>query len=112
MPLISDTRSIGAGATVDNVLAGSQFEFLPFDAMLQFGLVGAGVLGDILVDVYSGQDVLMESSPISILARFPVFPEDFTLDDVAAAGERLKVRIRNTSAGALVVNTAVKITPI
>ena len=112
MPLISDTRSIAANATVDNVLAGSQFEFLPFDAMLQFGLVGGGALGAILADVYSGQDVLMESSPISVQNRFPVFPEDFTLDDVAAAGERIKVRLRNTTGAAVVVNTAVKITPI
>ncbi len=112
MPLISDSRSIAAGATIDNVLAGSQFEFLPFDAALAFGLVGAGILGDILADVYSGQDVLMESAPISILDRFPVFPDDYSLDDVAAAGERLKVRLRNTSAGAIIVNTAVKITPI
>jgi hypothetical protein len=112
MPLISDTRSLGANATIDNVLAGSQFEFLPFDAMLQFGIVGAGALGAILADVYSGQDVLMESAPISILARFPVFPDDFTLDDVAAAGERIKVRLRNTTGAAVVVNTAVKITPI
>jgi len=69
MPLISDSRSVVANTTVDNVLAGSQFEFLPYDAMLEFGIVGAGALGAILVDVYSGQDVLMEAGVISILGR-------------------------------------------
>jgi len=112
MPLISDTRSIAANATVDNVLSGSQFEFLPFDAALAFGIVGAGALGAILADVYSGQDVLQESAPISVLARYPVFPDDFSLDDVAAAGERLKVRLRNTTGAAIIVSTVVKITPI
>jgi len=112
MPLISDTQSVGANATVDNVLAGSQFEFLPFDAMLEFGIVGAGALGAVLVDVYSGQDVLMEAGAISIANRLPVFPDDYTLTDVAAAGERLKVRLRNTTGAAIIVNTAVRITPI
>ena len=112
MPLISSTDSVAANATIDNVLAGSQFEFLPFDAALQFGIVGAGALGAILADVYSGQDVLQESAPISILNRYPVFPEDFTLDDVAAGGERLKVRLRNTTGAAIIVNTVVKVTPI
>jgi len=112
MPLISDTRSVGANATIDNVLAGSQFEFLPFDAQLDFGIVGAGALGAILVDVYSGQDVLMESGAISILNRFPVFPDDYSLTDVAGAGERIKVRLRNTTGAAIIVSTAVRVTPI
>lgn len=112
MPLISDSQSIAAGATVDNILAGSQFEFLPYDAFLEFGIVGAGVASDFLVDVYSGQDVLMESGAISIAARTPIYPDDYSLNDAAAGGERIKVRARNTSAGALVLNTAVKITPI
>lgn len=112
MPTISSTDSVAANATIDNVLAGSQFEFLPFDSALQFGIVGAGALGAILVDVYSGQDVLQESAPISILNRYPVFPEDFSLDDVAAAGERIKVRLRNTTGAAIIVNTVVKVTPI
>lgn len=112
MPLISDTTSMLTLTTVDNILEGSQFEFLPYDAFLEFGIVGDGVLGDFIVDVYSGQDVLMESGNISILDRMPVYPEDFSLNDAAAGGERIKIRVRNSSAGTLVVNTAVKITPI
>lgn len=112
MPLISSTDSLLTGVVVDNILAGSQFEFLPYDAFLEFGIVGDGVLGDFIVDVYSGQDVLMESGVISILDRMPVYPEDFSLNDAAAGGERIKIRVRNSSAGTLVVNTAVKITPI
>ena len=112
MPLISDTTSMLTLTTVDNILSGSQFEFLPYDAFLEFGIVGAGVVGDFVVDVYSGQDVLMEAGAISILDRMPVYPEDFPLNDVAAGGERIKIRIRNSSAGTLIVNTAVKITPI
>ena len=112
MPLISLSTALAANAVVDNVLAGSQFEFLPYDAQLEFGIVGDGALGAILVDVYSGQDVLLEAGVISILGRVPVYPEDYTLTDVAAGGERIKVRLRNTTGGGLVVQTALRITPI
>jgi len=112
MPLVQSTDSMLTLTTIENVLTGSQFEFLPFDSFLEFGLAGAGVLGDFLLDIYTGQDVLAESMPISILDRMPVYPEDFVLNDVAGAGERIKIRIRNTSAGTLIVNTSLKITPI
>lgn len=112
MPLISDQQSVLTGVTVENVLSGSQFEFLPYDAFLEFGLTSSGVVGDWIVDVFSGQDILLESGAVSILNRAPIYPDDFSLNDVAAGGERIKVRIRNSSAGTLVFHTALKITPL
>lgn len=112
MPTVQATNSMLTLTTIDNILTGSQFEFLPYDAFLEFGFAGAGALGDFVVDVYSGQDVLAESMPISILARMPVYPEDYILTDAAGAGERIKIRMRNTSAGTLIVNTSLRITPL
>ncbi len=112
MPLISTRDSVLTLVTVENVLTGSQFEFLPYDAFLEFGLTSAGVVGDFIVDVFSGQDILLESGEVSILNRQPVYPEDFSLNDVAAGGERIKIRIRNTSVGTLNFFTTLKITPI
>jgi len=63
--------------------------------------------------VYSGQDVLAENMEPSAQNRVPVFPDDFSLDDVAAGGERIKVRVRNTNgAAARTLFFALKITPI
>lgn len=112
MPVIQGQTSIAAGAVNDNVLAGSQFEFLPYNARIEFGLNGDGAGGDLRVDVYSGQDVLMESGVMSIQDRIPVYPDDYQLTDVAAAGERIKVRARNVGVGAAVLYHAVRITPI
>jgi len=112
MPTIQSVDAVATLITVDNVLTGSQFEFLPYDAFLEFGLVGEGVVGDWIVDVFSGQDVLMEQGGVSILDRQPVYPDDFTLNDVAAGGERIKIRIRNSSAGTLNFFTTLRITPL
>jgi hypothetical protein len=108
--MIQNSVSIAANSVNDNVLSGSQFEYLPYAANLEFGLVGSAV--GILADVYSGQDILCEQMGISTQNRFPVFPDDYTLTDVAGPGERLKIRGRNTTGGALTLFYAVRITPI
>jgi len=109
MPTIAVSTSIPANGTVDNVLQGNQYEFLPFNALLEFAVVGA--LAGLLVDIYSGSDNLIESGDVSSANRSPIYPDDFTLNDVARAGERIKVRIRNTTGGAIVAKTTCRITP-
>jgi len=43
--------------------------------------------------------------------RIPIMPDDFTLKDIAAPGARPKIRVRNTTAGALTAFWALIITP-
>jgi len=110
MPVIQNSVSVAANSTNDNVIQGSQFEFLPYNAMLEFGLCGSAA--GLVADVYSGQDTVAESFALNTQNRFPVYPDDYPLNDVAGAGERVKVRIRNTTAGALTCFYSVKITPV
>lgn len=110
MPTIQNKVTVNAGATNDNLLSGSQYEYLPFNAHIQFGLVGSAT--GLVADVYSGSDTLAEQMGLSAANRTPVYPDDFTLDDVAAAGERLKVRVTNPTGGNLDVNYSVRITPL
>jgi hypothetical protein len=110
MPMIQVTGSVAANSVNDNVIQGSQFEYLPYNASLEFGLVGSAT--GLQVDAYSGQDILCESMAISTQNRFPVYPDDYTLTDAAAAGERVKVRVRNTTGGALTYFVAIRVTPI
>lgn len=113
MPLIQGTSSIAASSVNDNLLQGSQFEFLPYNAALSFGINGDTNGTDLRVDVYSGQDVLAESIPCNTVNRIPVNPDDFLLQDVAGAGERIKIRVRNTNgAAARTVFYSLIITPI
>jgi hypothetical protein len=111
MPTIQGVTSIPANGSNNNVLAGSAFEFMPYHGRVDIGLVGdAG--GNHRATVQSGSDVLLEESPISRAARVPVWPDDYSLSDVAAAGDRLKLAVRNVSAGALDVFWAVRVTPL
>lgn len=110
MPLIQQSVSIAASSVNDNVIAGSQFEFLPYDAALRFALNGSAI--GLVADVYSGQDVLAEQMGVNTLNRVPINPDDFLLTDVAGAGERIKIRVRNTTAGALTLFFALVVDPM
>lgn len=110
MPTIQGSVSIAANSVNDNVLTGSQWEYLPYNARVDFGLVGSAT--GLLCDVFSGQDNIAEGYAPSIANRFPINPDDFTLSDVAAAGERLKVRGRNTTGGALTLFFSVLINAV
>lgn len=110
MPVIQNSVSVAANSANDNVLAGSQFEYLPYNARISFGMNGSAT--GLLVDVYSGADIVAESFAINSQNRFPVSPDDFVLMDVAAAGDRLKIRARNTTGGALTLFYSVSILPL
>lgn len=113
MPFIQASASVAASSVNDNVLSGSQFEFLPYNAMLEFGVNGDANGADLRIDIYSGQDLVTEGLVPSIQTRIPIYPDDYVGSDVAAAGERIKIRVRNTSAaGARTVYYAVRITPV
>lgn len=110
MPMVQKTAAIAAGGEVENVLAGSQFEFLPWNAFIEFAVNGSAA--GLLVDIYSGQDVLAEGSAVNTVNAFPKYPDDFMLNDVAAGGERIKVKVRNPTAGALTYFSTTKFTPV
>jgi len=98
--LIQSSQLLTASQTVDNLLTGSQYEFLPWDASLSFAVNGDTNGADLRFDVYSGQDVLCENATCNAQNRIPVNPDDYNLRDYAAAGERIKIRVRNTNAAA------------
>lgn len=109
MPTILKTTSMPT-ATTATPLAGSQYEFLPFPAQLEFAIVST--VASVVASVFSGSDVLLEAGDVPVKATAPVYPDDYFLSDVANAGERITVSLRNNNAGTASVLTAVRIYPL
>lgn len=112
MPFIQETTVLAANARA-NPLQGNQYEFLPFDAMVEFA-VKAIAASAAEGTIFSGSDILMQNATLDGLALATPFtyPEDFTVSDIAAAGERLNVQIRDISGAGTTVRTQVRITPL
>lgn len=108
MPIIRKEVSVAANSTV-NLLEGSIYEFLPWNATMRAGVTAAAT--GIQVTINSGSDTILEESPAEILARFPVIPDEMDIEDVAAAGERLVFKARNTTGAAIIVRVLVQLFP-
>lgn len=116
MPTIRKLVAVPIGGAPIYPLTGDQFEYLPFDARVQFAIIEkSGVATAVLqATVYSGSDVLQQAGPVTVKAvgGTAIFPDDFLLDDEASAGERLNVVLTNSGTGAAAsVECVVIITP-
>jgi len=112
MPMFRNRQSIAIGGSIENILTGSQFEILPSTARiwrLDFGIISD--VDSVFVDILSGTDVLAENAELNNANRWPT-EDDFDLFDLAGAAERVKIRARNDNAGAALIRTVMKITPV
>jgi hypothetical protein len=110
MPVIQKEVSIPANAANENILSGSAFEFLRGNAIVSIGLTGAAA--GLVANIQSGADIVLEESEIAVKTTFPIIPDDMYYNDVGVQGDRLVIRVRNTTAGALVVRCIVQVTNV
>ena len=113
MPSILVQTTDAADGSTTSPLQGSQYEYLPFDALLEFAIY-ADTSDTFTLTVFSGSDVLMQSSTAPILATAnPIlYPDHYYLQDVAQAGERIGIQAVNGTGGAADFRTLVRITPL
>lgn len=108
MPVIQKEVSIAASSADDNILTGSAFEFLRRNAVISIGLTGSAT--GLVANIQSGADIVLEESPLAVSTDFPLIPDEMYYNDVGTAGDRLVIRVRNTTAGALTVRAIVQVT--
>ena len=109
MPAIQIETSIPANSSVENIVVGNAFEFLPYDAQVVFAFNGDAT--GLAIDVHTGQD-LITSQFVPLVAT--TMPDNQQLDftDMVAGGERMTIRAVNSSGGAIILHTRIMITPL
>lgn len=110
---ISNIVSVPANGSLENVLADSEFTFLSAPSALSVAVVQAGTAGDIEARFTVGSRVISSRFFPKAKAALGIEPDnDVTITDVGQAGERLTLRLLNTTVGALNVEFMVSIQPI
>jgi hypothetical protein len=111
MSVIMRAPSIAANAVNDNVLAGSAFEYLNSRAIISMGITSQAT--GLVANVQIGSTVLVEESPVEIKANeFATIPDEMYFNGAGVQGDRVVVRVRNTTGGAIVCRALVQITPV
>lgn len=110
MPVIMKETSVAAGAVNENILAGSAFEFARQNSLVSVGIVQSATGG--FATIQSGADIVAEEFSAPIKTSYPIIPDEMYFSDVAQAGDRLVVRYRNPTGGALTVRVVCQVTPL
>lgn len=110
MPVIQREISLGAGAQNDNLVSGSAFEFARGAQVVSIG-VSQSATG-CFATIQSGGDIVVEEFAPAVLTRFPVIPDEMYYNDVMSLGDRLVIRVRNPTAGAITIRALVQIQPV
>lgn len=104
MPNLTWSVSVAAGG-VFNPLDGWQYEYIPVGAVLQL-LHRATAVG-LVCTFTAGSDTLQEEAPVSAGGTAGSLPSPLdvpAITDQVAAGDRIKLRYRNTTGGAITVD--------
>jgi len=107
MPVITNTQSVPAGASVANVFAGSAFEFARAPSLISIGVTASATGG--FVTIQNGSDIVAEEFAPYVSATYPIIPDQMYFSDVANTGDRLVVKFRNPTGGALTINSIAQI---
>lgn len=110
MPVMQKEVSIGANETNDNIFSGSAFEFARQNSLLNMAIVGSAT--GLVATIQVGSRVVVEESPLAILAVMPKLQDDFYYSEGVLANERIICRVRNTTGGALTARSIAQLQPV
>jgi len=115
MPSMRFFNDLVTATQIDNVLAGSPFEFVGRDSQIVIAAATEAVAlgGD--MEVFFGSDLVFERGRLpaeAVAMAGPVIPENIMVSGVAIAGDRLTVRVFNNAAANLEITVMIQIVSV
>lgn len=110
MLTMTDRRSVLANSTSANVLSGKTHEFVPFPAVVT--LYGTASAVGQNVSFIVGGAAIVDDQEVNAQNRMPILPDDYIAQTVCRGGERLVLRFRNTTGGAIDAFSRLEINPL
>lgn len=99
MSVMTDRQSVAANTTIANALSGKSAEFLQEDSIVRLYAQASAV--GMNVTLLVGSEVGIEDQEIGAQNRMPIVPDDLMAEVGGFAGDRIVVKLHNTTAGAV-----------
>lgn len=110
MSVIQVETAIAAGAANNNIVSGSAYEFARTNQVVSIGLVQSVTGG--FATIQAGPEVVAEEFSPAIKTTYPVIPDEMYYNAGMRMGDRLVIRYRNPTAGAITVRSIIQIQPV
>jgi hypothetical protein len=107
--IMTDRQSVAANATVQNSLAGKQGEFCTMASLVSL-FASASAVG-LNMTLQIGGEVVIDDQEVNAQNRMPLVPDDFVGQGGGLPSDRIILRYRNTTGGAITAFSRVEVTP-
>ena len=107
---LSDKRTVGIGATVDNILTGKFSEFLQEDSKVSVGVTSE--VDSLFASVIIGNELLIDGQEVNDTNAAVRNPEDVLVQGFGQKGDRVIVKLRNANLATNDTRSAIFIEPV
>lgn len=108
--IMTDVTSQAADSTSGNLITGKIGEFVERPSSIRIGIVAAAV--GLFATVIIGGKVLLDDQEVPLVAGMPTDPDNILVETGAVPGDQIVIRIRNSTASAIIGQTLVKTIPL
>ena len=115
MPSFRTTVTVPANGQINNVMEGSAFRFARGVQNVEVAATQAAGAGTVVADVQFGPQLQLESGSISDeigAGQGPRIPDNTIVGDVAAPGDEIIIRLRETAGLATGVTVFIRTEPL
>lgn len=107
--VIQKETSVGATAVNDNLFSGSAFEYVRQPGVVSIGVTAAATGS--FITIQAGPTLILEESAPIVKTVMPVIPDDFLYQSAVVPGDRLVLRVRNPTGGAIIHRAVAQLSP-
>lgn len=109
MPVMTYIASVAANTTVANAMSGKSHEFLTEPCVVTMGVAGSAV--GLMTSLIVGDEVTVDDQEVPVGTTLPAFPDQILAQAGGLQGERVVVKLRNSTGGAITAYVKVLIEP-
>ena len=108
--VMSDRQSVAANAVVSNSLSGKTDEFIQRPSIVK--LYGTASAVGLNMSLIIGNRTFIEDQEVNAQNRMPLIPDDFVVAAAGIRGDRIVLKYRNTTGGAITAFARVEVIPV
>jgi hypothetical protein len=109
MAIMTYIASVAANTTIANAMSGKSAEFVTEPSIVTLGAGGSAV--GLNFSLIIGEEVVVDDQEGPVLTTLPAFPDQILAQGGGLPGNRIIVKVRNTTGGALTAYVKVMVEP-
>lgn len=109
MAIMTDRQSVAANTTVSTVCSGKMAEFITEPSVIT--LYGTASAVGLMMTLIVGSEVVIEDQEVNAQNRMPLIPDDYVAQGGGFQGDRIVLKYRNSTAGAITAFSRVEVEP-